>query len=225
MGKKRKTTYVIIDEFGTVSEDQEKEHTFGYAASVTDDLNSYNKLAVERRKRERKRTGKRVSEVKANRDSTWEKIRMAVEIRNQDVRTSADFVDKRSPPLGWNDGSKECIKKTARNRRNETRNRVLRDTIKKTTDGLDGKVYVIVDEHTAHHDVKQYCESLSNNSRKVDGDQYNSSDLSKGNRKYANALQTNDYVTNAAGSATKGFPLRALCMRMKIRKYREDEKI
>lgn len=222
---RKKKTYVIIDEFGDVTSHSKKEPSFGYGVSVTDDLDSYNRLSVERRKKERERTHRKVDEVKARDDSLWNKALMAVRIRTLGVETRSYYVDKKRPPIGWDDGSAENRRCDSTDKRNKTRNKVLKDTIKRTTDDIDGDVVVIVDYHNAHRGVRYYCKSLSKKGHNVEGGQYNSSDLSRENRKYANALQTNDYVTNAAGSATKGRPLRALCMRMKMHRYRKHERI
>lgn len=220
----KKKTYVIIDEFGNLTPYTKKESSFGYGVTVTDDLESYNRLAVERRKKERERKHRKVNEVKARDDTLWNKSLMAVRIRTLGTETRSYYIDKKRPPAGWNDGTAES-KYDAASARNETRNKVLKDTIRRTTEDIDGDVEVIVDYHNAHRGIRYFCNSLSRKNHRVEGGQYSSSDLSPKNRKYANALQTNDHVTNAAGSATKGRPLRALCMRMKMHRYRKHERI
>lgn len=48
-GRFVKTTYVVIDEFGSASPYSRKEKTFGYAASVTEDKAGMERLAKCRR--------------------------------------------------------------------------------------------------------------------------------------------------------------------------------
>lgn len=99
--------------------------------------------------------------------------------------------------------------------------RMLDYSINRALERTDSKgVFIIVDESTSLSDVNKLCESKSDDNRTVRGDTYDSS-----NSKYKDMQQTHDYVANAAGSATKGFPLRALCMKMRMHRLRKYEKI
>lgn len=219
-GRFVKTTYVVIDEFGSASPYSRKEKTFGYAASVTEDKAGMERLAKENRKlhntsEEVKATGKKGRDM-------WTRIRMSVGIRNLRISTGAYYVDKRRPPLGWDvEKHKNEPHSATRKRRNAISKKVLEYTIDRTLDrNTNPGVFIVIDENTSLSNVDKICMSKSDDKRTVRGNTYDSSDS-----KYKDLLQTHDYVANAAGSATKGFPLRALCLRMKIHRIRQHERI
>lgn len=219
-GRFVKTTYVVIDEFGSVSPYSEHERVFGYAASITDDKAGMENLAKENRKlhntsEEVKATGKKGRDM-------WTRIRMSVGIRNLGIDTSAQYVDKRRPPIEWDaDVHKGESDRKLRKRRKKMTMRMLDYTIDKSLEKTNTPgVFIVVDKNSAMSNVSALCTSKSDKQRTVRGDTYDSTES-----KYRDLLQTHDYVANAAGSATKGFPLRALCMRMKIHRLRKYERI
>lgn len=216
-GRFIKPTYIVIDDFGNVSPYSRKEPTFGYAYSVTDDPKEMARLAVDNRRR----AGKKV-EAKANEDGLWNRVRMSLAIRSLGIRTGAAYVDKRCPPHGWDvEKNDHESKKQYRVRKGRVRRGILEYVIDEALNGTGScGVMIIVDEHDAVHNVGELCRSKSTDDRKVDGGSFSSS-----NSRYRDLLQTQDYVANAAGSATKGYPLRARSMRMRVHRIRRHERI
>ena len=210
-------TYVVIDEFGGVSTYSRKERSFGYAMTITDDRREMEEIAKENR-----RIHDTDSEVKASSDTPWHKMRMAFNIRKAGLFTAAEYVDKRRPPHGWDvEPRNEETRHELNNRRKQTRNRMLSHTMDVALENTDSKnVYFVVDYHNQHGNVKSLSRSKSTDERTVDGDEFDSSQS-----KYKDLLQAHDYVTNAAGSAVKGFPFRAKCMRMRIRRLKRYDRI
>ena len=209
--------YIVIDDFGNTGPYSRKERTFGYAVTIVEGRRDLEKLARENRRLHHTR-----KEVKAASDTPWHKMRMAFRIRNLDVYTGAEYVDKRRPPNGWDtDPNERETKKQRSNRRAKNRAKVLNHVIDSALEETDSKdVFIVVDYHNQHPNVRDLCQSKSTVERKVDGNQYNSA-----HSEYKDMLQAHDYVTNAAGSATKGFPIRAKCMRMKITRIKKHERI
>lgn len=209
---KNPPTYVIIDEFGDVTPYSKKELTFGYGVTKTKNLEAFEKLAEENSGLH----GKPGEEVKANQDSVFGRLRMTFKIRSLGAETSSYYVDKLDPPSGWNPEKEPGdTVRMWKQRKKDFRNRMLDETVGESVKGLNGEVTVVVDKHRLNTDVPQKCGSKSNSRRKVSGNQYDSKDS-----KYAKALQTHDYVTNAGYSTTKGFGTRARWLGMKFLKQK-----
>lgn len=210
-------TYIVIDDFGNAGPYSRKERTFGYAVTIVEGRRGLEELARENRRLHHTR-----NEVKAASDTPWHKMRMAFRIRNLGVCTSAEYVDKRRPPNGWDvEDLPGETKSQKHKRRSATRMRVLNHVIDTALSDTDSKnVYIVVDKNNQQSNVEPLCRSKSTGDRIVDGNEYDSA-----KSKYRDLLQAHDYVTNAAGSATKGFPIRARCMRMRIRRIRKHERI
>lgn len=210
-------TYIVIDDFGNTGPDHPRERYFGYAFTITEGRAPLEGLAKENRRLHGTR-----KEVKAASDSPWYKMRMAFEIRKLGLDTGARYVDKRRPPNGWTadpDGWESNKQRTKR--RSKNRMKVLNYVIDRALEETHSNdVFIIVDHHDQQSNVDRLCQSKSTIERQVDGNQYSSA-----HSKYKNMLQAHDYVTNAAGSTTKGFPIRAKCMRMKIRRIEKYEHI
>ncbi len=210
-------TYIVIDDFGNAGPYHPKERCFGYAVTIAEGRTALENLAKENRRIHGTR-----KEVKAAQDTPWHKMRMAFGIRRLGVYTGAEYVDKRRPPNGWDSDPDEWESNKQRSkRRAKNRMKVLNRVIDRALEETDSKdVFVIVDYHNQHSNVGGLCRSKSTKGRIVDGGQYSSA-----RSEYSDMLQAHDYVTNAAGSATKGFPIRARCMRMRIRRIRKYERI
>lgn len=174
-------------------------------------------LAVENRRY----TGK-ASEAKASDDGLWNRVRMTLAIRRAGLMTGAVYVDKTRPPLGWDIVKRpdESNRQFSR-RKGRMRGGVLEyaiDTALKSTDAYG--VMIVVDEHSALRNVGEMCRSRTTDAQRVDGNAFSSS-----NSRFRDLLQTQDYVANAAGSATRGYPLRARFLGMRIHRLRRHERI
>ena len=217
-GRFIRPTYIVIDDFGSVSPYHHRERCFGYAYAITTNPEDLEELARDNRKRH-----DTDSEVKATDDrGLWNRVRMTIAIRNLGVPTGAVYVDKKRPPQGWDTDKRPDESKKMYNRRlARVRKGVLDYAIDRALEGTQSYgVMVVVDEHSSLKHVGELCRSKTTRGRVVDGNTFSSSDSD-----FKDLLQAQDYVANAAGSATKGFPLRAHAMRMKIHRLRRYERI
>ncbi|MFA6952889.1 MAG: hypothetical protein WCQ23_07515, partial [Candidatus Methanomethylophilaceae archaeon] len=73
--------------------------------------------------------------------------------------------------------------------------------------------------------IRDRSRKLSNKTRQIHGDQYKSERTDGQDELYSDVLQVNDYVTNAAGSAVKGFPMRLLCIGTRMRRFKKWDRI
>lgn len=216
-GRFIKPTYIVIDDFGDVSPYSHKEPTFGYAYSITDNPDLMGALAVDNRRYR----GKAV-EAKASDDGIWNRVRMTLAIRKLGIWSGAAYIDKTRPPHGWDlrKRSDESNSQFSR-RKGRMRKGVLEYVIDTALESTESRgVMIVVDEHSALRNVRELCRTKTTKDRTVDGNTFSSSDSV-----FRNLLQTQDYVANAAGSATKGYPLRAKFLGMKIHRLRRYERI
>ena len=216
-GRFMKPTYIFIDDFGDVSPYSHKEPTFGYAYTITDKREEMASLA----KDNRRRLGKKI-EAKASDDGLCNRIRMTLAIRSLGNRTGASYVDKRRPPIGWDlERHPNESQKQFKSRKGSIRKGVLDQTIDEALNNTESPgVMIVIDEHSALRGIEELCKSKTTEKMIVRGNTFSSS-----KSQYKDELQTHDYVANAAGSATKGFPLRALMLRMRIHRMRKYERI
>ena len=173
-GRFIKPTYIVIDDFGSVSQYRHRERCFGYAYSITTNPKDMEELARDNRKRH-----DTDSEVKATDDrGLWNRVRMTIAIRNLGVPTGAVYVDKKRPPLGWDMGKHPDESKKMYNRRlANVRRGVLDYTIDKALDRTQSRgVMIVVDEHSSLKHVGELCRSKTTSSRVVDGNAFSSSD-------------------------------------------------
>ncbi len=192
-----KKKYAFVDEFGNGGPfTNEKERYFGYVVTVTDKPHAFGRLSRVNRRRYTERTGKTTEELKANKDVIGNKYRITRDIRRLDPDVRAYYIDKKSDvPRGWD------------TERDGTNNRVrpLDYVIKETLKDHEGDMEFVVDgqDNLKKGVVSDVCEKY-NGRRTVTGGTYNSK---KG--KYADHLQTQDYVTNATRSKLIGFPFKS----------------
>lgn len=191
-------TVVIIDEFGNSAElPVDHETVFGYALSVTEhpdavgSLTAWNRIVYG-------------GEHKATDDPIEAREEMAKKIAKLRVKTYAFYVDKYQPPKGWSGPARSKVVL-----------RVLDYSLDQVLPKTRGNVFVIVDHHTAYKGkLKVLIESKSDDNRIVSGDQFNSSE-----GPYSDLLQTHDYVSNSARSATELHePTRAEILKMKVKR-------
>lgn len=211
-------TYLVVDEFGDVSPYRPEEASFGYTTTITKDPKRMQKIAQENR-----RLHGTDEEVKASEDTWAHRLRMVTEIKRSDMKSETYYVDKRSPPKGWErvDRRDNDSEKSHSRRKNEVRRDLLEDAIEKSVKPLDGEIMVVIDEHTSYKDVKPIGKKLSNRDRHVTTEKYRSQDKGE----YPDMLQTNDYITYEAGEAARGEPLHALLMGIRMRRYKITDDI
>lgn len=211
---KRSKTYIIIDDFGDVVDYSKLEPTFGYAASITEDLAAFEGIS----RAHRKELGRPRTEKKASKDTQANQIKVSKRIFGLGVDCRATYVDKASPPTFWVVGKRDGeTNKTWRKRKAAIRREVLDRAIDDSLEGKIGEVEIIIDRHSAYSRIADLCKSKSTEKRTVTGNTYDSA-----HGRYHNALQTQDYVANAAYSDTKGYPRRREILKIRMKKLRED---
>ncbi len=181
------TVVMVVDEFGDLgvtpkdSDKKRRRRYFGYAVSVTDKPKEFADLTGENRKTH-------LRELKANKDTSEGREKIAEGIARMNIDARAYYVDKDNPPKGWSGNEKSSSKDM---------NRLFRYSVEESLPE-EGKVLVVVDRHSAHADVDKFLEKQSGNKLKVKGGLFNSH-----SGQYSELLQTHDYVAYAAGSAVE----------------------
>ena len=191
-------TVMVIDEFGNTGvESKRSERKFGYAVSLTDRPDDFGRVTEMNRILHS-------GEWKSTDDSIEERVRKTRGIARLGVQTFAYYVDKNHPPKGWN---------------GEDRGKVMRSildySITSSLPETKGNVLVVVDHHNAYKGkIKPLIESKSTPWKNVEGDHFRSD---RGT--YADLLQTQDYVANAArGKLEIGDSKRTKILKMRIHK-------
>lgn len=208
-------TFLVIDDFGDVVPYSDRESSFGYAVTVTDDIDSFGNISKE----DRRRHGHPRKERKASDESISysEKLEITREIAALGDEHLGYYIDKRNPPEIW-DIDKRLFESRARwkDRKNAVRKKVLSKAIDGALRGRTGEIEIIIDHHDSYSGIPELCQSKKRRGkRNVKGDQY---DSSKG--KYHDALQTQDFVANAAYSDIRNHRERRKLLKMRMRKVK-----
>lgn len=182
--------------------------------TTTENLESFGDIS----RRRRIRSGHPRTEVKANKDTPDELKRVSEEISALGLPHKAVYVKKTSPPLFWKiTQGKEEADRLWKKRKANIRRQVLSEALDDSLRGKKGEIVVIVDDHSSYRNIPALCASKSKPGlRTVSGDKYDSA-----HGRYRDALQTQDYVANAAYSDTKGHHERRRMLRMRMKKLRK----
>lgn len=182
--------------------------------TTTENLESFGDIS----RRRRIRSGHPRTEVKANNESFPTRSRVTRRISDLGLVHRAVYVSKGTPPRFWRiDKNEKESMATWKKRKAAIRRQVLSKALDDSLRGKKGEIVVIIDHHTSYKNIPELCASKSKKGvRKVTGDEYDSA-----HGRYRDALQTQDYVANAAYSDTKGHHERRRMLRMRMKKLRK----
>ncbi len=202
-------TFLVIDDFGDVVPYSDRESSFGYAVTVTDDIDSFGNISKE----DRRRHGHPREERKASDESISysEKLEITREIAALGAEHIGCYIDKKDPPDVWTIERRPFESRSMwKKRKNMIRKKVLSRSMDTALRGRTGEIEIIIDHHDSYSGIPELCQSKSKRGvRNVKGNQY---DSSKG--KYHDALQTQDFVANAAYADRRGFHGRRNILKM-----------
>ena len=191
--------YIVIDESGDLSSGEKKgsPRHFAMGATVTDSLSRQSRISEDFKEQIDLPPE---NELKADKLTSIQKIRMARIVGKDDSRKAAYVVDKRSPPKQWGK-----IKKNRGSLQTAMLEYALTDLM-----GSSGcsRFEVIVDKsdsygsHKSHEDSENVKAAIRNAAKAAkktaEGDCYRSTD-----KTYGAAIQTNDIVPHSVSDSTK----------------------